>query len=241
MAYTKTVWTNGATALSAEHMNNIENGIEALDTGKVDKVVGKGLSANDYTNAEKTKLAGIATGAEVNQNAFSNIAVSGQPTVYADSKTDTLTFAAGSNITLTTDNTNDKVTIAATGGTYTPATQSAAGLMSAGDKTKLDGIEAGAEVNRVITTLTYKLAADVQISANDHEQLFFQGSGTDYSFFAIKGIHLVDTSQGMAMVDIMDFYMGSNSEVRVHVRNFRSTNTGISKEYSEVQVLAIKM
>ena len=30
---------------------------------KVDKVSGKGLSTNDYTNAEKTKLAGIETGA----------------------------------------------------------------------------------------------------------------------------------------------------------------------------------
>ena len=34
--------------------------------GKVDKVSGKGLSSNDYTSAEKTKLSGIATGAQVN-------------------------------------------------------------------------------------------------------------------------------------------------------------------------------
>lgn len=37
-----------------------------LDQGKVDKVSGKGLSTEDYTTAEKTKLAGIASGAEVN-------------------------------------------------------------------------------------------------------------------------------------------------------------------------------
>lgn len=36
---------------------------------KVDKVIGKGLSTNDYTTAEQTKLAGIAAGAEVNVNA----------------------------------------------------------------------------------------------------------------------------------------------------------------------------
>lgn len=35
-------------------------------SGKVDKETGKGLSSNDYTDAEKTKLSGIATGAEVN-------------------------------------------------------------------------------------------------------------------------------------------------------------------------------
>lgn len=47
--------------------------------------------------------------AEKNQNAFSNIAVSGQTTVAADTATDTVTFV-GSNLTITTDATNDKVT-----------------------------------------------------------------------------------------------------------------------------------
>ena len=70
------------------------------------------------SSADKTKLNGIATGAEVNQNAFSNIAVSGQTTVAADSKTDTLTLVAGDNVTITTDATNDKVTIASTDTTY---------------------------------------------------------------------------------------------------------------------------
>lgn len=42
----------------------------AVDTElnkKVDKEIGKQLSTNDYTTAEKTKLTGIATGAEVNK------------------------------------------------------------------------------------------------------------------------------------------------------------------------------
>lgn len=38
-------------------------------TNKVDKVTGKELSANDFTNTLKTKLDGIAAGAEVNVNA----------------------------------------------------------------------------------------------------------------------------------------------------------------------------
>ena len=64
-------------------------------------------------STDKTKLNGIATGAEVNQNAFSNVTV-GSTTISADSKTDTLTLVAGSNITLTPDATNDKITIAST-------------------------------------------------------------------------------------------------------------------------------
>ena len=47
----------------------------AIDT-KVDKVTGKGLSTEDYTTTEKSKLAGIQAGAEVNVNADWN-AVSG--------------------------------------------------------------------------------------------------------------------------------------------------------------------
>ena len=50
------------------------------------------------------------TNAEVNQNAFSNVKV-GSTTISADSKTDTLELVAGTNVTLTPDATNDKVTI----------------------------------------------------------------------------------------------------------------------------------
>lgn len=51
-------------------------------------------------------------GGELNQNAFSSIEIAGQNTVEADSTTDTLTLIAGSNITLTTNDTNDSITIA---------------------------------------------------------------------------------------------------------------------------------
>lgn len=116
--------------------------------GKVDKVTGKGLSTNDFTTTLKNKLDGIASGAEVNQNAFSNVKV-GSTTVAADAKTDTLELVAGSNITLTPDATNDKVTIAATNTTYSDVVAGgSSGLMSGADKTKLDGIATGAEVNQ---------------------------------------------------------------------------------------------
>lgn len=51
-------------ALSSTSENPVQN--KAVNTAlgnKVDKVSGKGLSTNDYTTAEKTKLAGIAEGA----------------------------------------------------------------------------------------------------------------------------------------------------------------------------------
>ena len=74
-------------------------------------------AAGFMSAAGKTKLDGVADGAEVNQNAFSTVAVSGQSDVVADSKTDTLTFVAGTNVTITTDAEADSITINASGGT----------------------------------------------------------------------------------------------------------------------------
>lgn len=48
--------------------------------------------------------------------AFGTITVAGQSNVVADAFSDTLTLAAGANITITTNATTDTITIAATGG-----------------------------------------------------------------------------------------------------------------------------
>ena len=81
------------------------------------------LTNESYTSAEKTKLAGIEAGAEVNVG--TNLGQSRNTTSY------TVTSSTGTNTTLAA------------------ATTSAAGVMSASDKTKLNGIEAGAQVNAV--------------------------------------------------------------------------------------------
>ena len=76
----------------------------------------------------------------VNQNAFSNVVV-GSTTITADSATDTLTLVAGTNITLTPDATNDKITISSSGGTsYTlpVATSSALGGVKSGTDITVD-------------------------------------------------------------------------------------------------------
>jgi hypothetical protein len=76
------------------------------------------------SNTDKTKLDGIAVGAQTNQMAFSNVLV-GSTTIQADSATDTLTLIAGTNISLAPDATNDAVTIGVTG-TVASATTAAA-------------------------------------------------------------------------------------------------------------------
>lgn len=67
----QTVAMNDGTTLedkitsTEENISEIRSSVE----NKVDKIPGKGLSANDYTAAEKNKLNGIASGAEVNVQA----------------------------------------------------------------------------------------------------------------------------------------------------------------------------
>lgn len=66
------------------------------------------------SNADKKKLDDIASGAEVNQNAFANVKV-GSTIIQSDAKEDTLELIAGINISLVGDANNDKVTIGVTG------------------------------------------------------------------------------------------------------------------------------
>lgn len=87
------------------HLMGIIKGWAVPNTRTVN---GHALSSNVTVTASDI---GVASGAEVNQNAFSNVKV-GATTVAADTKTDTLELVAGDNVTLTPDATNDKVTIA---------------------------------------------------------------------------------------------------------------------------------
>ena len=96
-------------------------GVTASGSGVIVKhdgtTVGTAGTINFSTNLDVSAIsAGIVTvtaSGGSSQNVFSTIAVSGQSNVVADSTTDTLTFAAGSNITLTTNAGTDTVTIAA--------------------------------------------------------------------------------------------------------------------------------
>lgn len=92
-----------------------------LATNAQPKETGKGLSTNDFTGALLSKLNGIAAGAQA--NVATNLGQSRTTTTY------TVTSSTGSNTTLAA------------------ATTSLAGVMSSTDKSKLDGVAAGATAN----------------------------------------------------------------------------------------------
>ena len=67
-------------------------------------------NAKDLTPAQVRTMINVSDGAEVNQNAFSNVK-NGSTTISAGAKTDTLNIEAGTDITITPDATNKKLTI----------------------------------------------------------------------------------------------------------------------------------
>lgn len=166
--HTKSIETN------TTDITTLKGNVQTLQTNlgnKVDKVTGKGLSTEDYTTAEKNKLAGI----EANANNYTLPKASG--TVLGGIKignnlnidengvvsaTDTnTTYTTMKGATSSTAGTSGLVPAPQRGqqnsflkgdgtwgtvesATYGEATQDQSGLMSASDKTKLDNIEANA-------------------------------------------------------------------------------------------------
>ena len=132
-------------------------------TGKVDKETGKGLSTNDYTTSEKTKLSNIASGAQV--NVIEGVQAAGTtltPTskiVNIPQMTGASANAAGSVGLVPAPASGNQGKYLRGDGTwqepenttYSDATTTTSGLMSSSDKTKLDGIASGALLMLVLS------------------------------------------------------------------------------------------
>ena len=113
---------------------------------------------NNYTTNDKNKLSGIASGAEVNQNAFSNIKV-GSTTIAADSKTDTLEISGSGIVTVTADATNDKITISASNAVTSVAGKTGAVTLEKSD-VGLGNVDNTADANKTVKAATSAATAD---------------------------------------------------------------------------------
>lgn len=143
--------------------------IKALLAGKVDKVDGKGLSTNDFTTAEKNKLAGLMNYIHPTTSGNKHIPAGGSAnqilgwsadgTAKWVNEKDT-TYSVMSGATIDADGKSGLVPSPTKGAqrwldstgawttppntTYGAASTTSAGLMSAADKKKLDGVATGA-------------------------------------------------------------------------------------------------
>tara|TARA_X000000368_G_scaffold21612_2_gene16809 strand:- start:1725 stop:3266 length:1542 start_codon:yes stop_codon:yes gene_type:complete len=121
--------------------------------------------------------AAAGAGGENNQNAWNTFSVSGQSDVVADTSTDTCTFVAGSNVTITTNASGDSITFAATD-TNTTYSVGDGGLTANNFtntlKSKLDGIEASATADQTaaeIRTLVESASDSNVFTDADHTKL----------------------------------------------------------------------
>lgn len=147
--------SDGITNLS--YTTGVSNGVVTSDTGTDATIpLADGTNAGLFSAAEKSKLGGIEAGAKDDQNASEvtstasgNLVATNVQAALDELQGDIDSLGAETNDLSITHN-EDNVDIAIENGadiTLAGATTTAAGAMSKDDKVKVDGIEAGAEVN----------------------------------------------------------------------------------------------
>ncbi|MBW8327131.1 MAG: collagen-like protein [Prolixibacteraceae bacterium] len=185
---------NGAITLTKSNigLGNVDNTSDAnkpisSDTQaalnlKVDKEAGKGLSTEDYTTAEKTKLAGIASQAEVNVQAD------------WDETDNTLDSYIENKPTLfTTSDETDPLYAASPAAVITNAGSGV--VISTDERTKLTGIAVGAEVN--VNADWNAISGDSKIL--NKPTLFTNSDETDPIYTASQAASITNAGSGMVI------------------------------------------
>lgn len=164
------------------------------------------------STSDKIKLDGIDTGAEVNQNTFSNITI-GSTTIAADSKTDTLTLVAGANVTITADTTNDKITISSTDTNTHYTSKNVVGASASISNTStaltngsvyLNSVENGSVTSSHKisgsggTTVTTDTSGNIIISSTDNNTTYTSGAGISVTGTTITNAGVRSISTGTA-------------------------------------------
>jgi len=162
-------------------------------------VAGTGINISTSASADEITITNSANAS----TAFTTIAVSGETNVVADTPTDTLTFEAGSNVTLTTDAANDKVVISAAAtsqDTYKNIAVAGQSTISAGDPADTLTLVAGTGITIATSatndsvTITNSLpdTSDIQYDSRTFAARTFKVSTPVYNY-VIEDITL-DTS-----------------------------------------------
>ena len=153
----------------------------------------------------KTNGAGVLAwvdqsgGGGSSQNLFQTISVAGQTNVVADSTTDTLTFVAGSNMTITTDTATDTITFASSGGGGGGGTPGGANTQVQFNDSSTFGGDAGLVYNKTSDTLTGVNIAATTITATTVTADTLQTSGTGVPTFTSASNIIFDAANAVVL------------------------------------------
>lgn len=229
------------TAMSSTSTNPVQNKVVNSALGnKVDKVTGKGLSTNDYTSDEKTKLAGIATGANKYTHPASHpatmitglagVATSGSYNDLSNkptSMTPTAHTHAQSDVSGLATALSGK---ADTGHTHSAASSTASGFMSKEDKAKLDGIATGANKTTVDSALSSTSANPVQNKVINTALAGKASTSHNHdSAYIAKSLQFMADNGGVEKT----FYTSDNTNI---ITEFEALGMGFHTVYSQAGV-----
>lgn len=142
-------------------LSNLVASIDELENNKVDKDGNKVLSTNDFTDSLKSKLEGIDSGAQTNQNAFSQISFGKNiGTIDAASESSSVSFR-GTNISITPDVSNTTIDFEVPG-----ASTSNVGVVQLLDSVESESTEYAATPNSV--KQAYDLAKETSESLDEN-------------------------------------------------------------------------
>ena len=212
-------------AITREVTETVDNAVSAIETSftaelkkKQNAETGKGLSTNDYTTEDKTKLAGIADGAEVNvqsdwnvTDASSDAYIKNKPTI-PSAVTESTVFGWGF-----TKNKGTVTGVKLNGSTYIPSSSN--GVVDLGSISSEGG---GGELNVVAISLDVtKLTAGnyVTITKEQYDQLLLSRKGypvviADANF---SGNYAYDSEWGQVISCYRQYFASSAFVYRLSV------------------------
>lgn len=225
--------------LGATDIDVSQNTADAIQTAT-------GIQVSTVDDAIAEIVDNLNPSAEVNQNAFSNVKV-GSTTVAADAKTDTLELVAGSNVTLTPDATNDKVTIAATDTKYTAASASplmdgTAAVGSSAKYAREDHVHPS-DTSRVPTTRKINgkaLSGDITLNAGDVSAIPTSAKGAASGVCPLNAASKIDATYLPSYVDdVIEAYArsGQTALSQNWLATGSASGTVITPEAGKIYVL----
>jgi hypothetical protein len=224
-----TTGTSGAATLVGATLNIPQYTDQYTGTvTSVDLTAGTGISVSGGPITSSGSITVNNTDTGSSQDIFKTIAVSGQTNIVADSNNDTLTFAAGTGISITTNATTDTVTITNTGNPIP--------CFSAYSSTGVALTTDGALYDFGLDTETIKdSSVFTHSTSTDPDEITVLATGTYEISYSAAMINANSTTNDAAVVNVYIYKNGSSLVTALNtVQNVAHLNTSNYNYYNQI-------